>query len=121
MHAIDDLVKRYIATWNETDAGRRRAAIDALYTERCAYTDPLAAVAGREGIDAFIAGVQQQFPGAVFTLAGQVDAHHDQARFTWHLGADPAAEPLVVGFDVAELDADGRIQQVLGFLDQVPA
>ena len=58
MSHIDALVQRYIASWNETDAGRRRAAIDALYTERCSYTDPLAAVSGREGIDAFIAGVQ---------------------------------------------------------------
>ena len=119
MHAIDDLVKRYIATWNETDAGRRRAAIDALYTERCAYTDPLAAVTGREGIDAFIAGVQQQFPGAVFTLAGKVDTHHDQARFTWHAGPPGAAEPAAIGFDVALFEG-GRIREVYGFLDKAP-
>ncbi len=49
MSHIDELVQRYIASWNETDAGRRRAAIDQLYTERCGYTDPLAAVSGREG------------------------------------------------------------------------
>jgi hypothetical protein len=48
-----------------------------------------------------------------------VDGHHDQARFTWNLG--PAGEePPVVGFDVAELDADGRIQRVLGFIDKAP-
>jgi hypothetical protein len=33
----------------------------------------------------------------------------------------PDGEALVVGFDVAELDGDGRIRQVLGFLDKVPA
>lgn len=38
-------------------------------------------------------------------------------------GANPAngVEPLVVGFDVAELDADGRINRVLGFIDKAPA
>ncbi len=120
MSHIDELVQRYIASWNETDAGRRRAAIDQLYTERCGYTDPLAAVSGREGIDAFIAGVQKQFPGAVFTLASKVDAHHDQARFTWHAGPPGAAGPAVIGFDVA-LFEDGRIRQVYGFLDKAPA
>jgi hypothetical protein len=49
-----------------------------------------------------------------------VDAHHQQARFTWGLGPD-GAEPLVVGFDVAVTDGDGRLRTVLGFLDKVPA
>nr|BFE75096.1 hypothetical protein GCM10020092_083970 [Actinoplanes digitatis] len=63
---------------------------------------------------------QDRFPGLVFTPGGPVDAHHDQARFTWHLG--PAGgEPLVVGFDVAEFGPDGRIRTVLGFIDRAPA
>jgi hypothetical protein len=49
-----------------------------------------------------------------------VDAHHDKARFGWSLGL-PGAEPPVIGFDVAELDADGRIRRVFGFIDQAPA
>jgi hypothetical protein len=63
---------------------------------------------------------EAQFPGFVFTLAGPVDAHHRQARFTWGLGPD-GAEPLIVGSDVAVTDDDGRLVTVLGFLDQVPA
>jgi len=55
-----------------------------------------------------------------FRLGGAVDTHHDQARFTWELG--PAgADPVVIGFDVAQRDADGRLALVLGFLDKVPA
>ena len=76
----------------------------------------MAVAAGRDQIDATIAAVQGQFPGLVFTLAGPVDAHHDIARFSWHLG-----DELVVGFDVLVLDADGRIANVYGFLDKVPA
>ncbi|MFZ0185430.1 MAG: hypothetical protein WAL72_00590 [Streptosporangiaceae bacterium] len=49
-----------------------------------------------------------------------MDANHDQARFTWHLG--PAGgEPVVIGFDVVVLSEDGRIASVYGFLDKVPA
>ncbi len=67
-----------------------------------------------------LAAVQQQFPGLVFRLGGPVDAHHNQARFTWHLGAADG-EPLVIGFDVAVVNSGGQIRSVHGFLDKVPA
>ena len=120
MSDFDSVVSRYLAVWNETDAAARRKLIDDLFAEDVRYVDPMAAVSGRAALDGLIGAVQQQFPGLTFSLGGPVDAHHDQARFTWHLSAVPG-EPLVVGFDVAELDADGRIAQVLGFLDKVPA
>ena len=55
----------------------------------------------------------------MFTLAGPVDAHHRQARFSWNL-APAGAEPVVVGSDVALADPGGRLTAVYGFLDQVP-
>jgi limonene-1,2-epoxide hydrolase len=113
------LIEKYIAAWNETDAAARRQLLEDVYTPDAAYTDPLAAVTGRDQIDALIAGAQNQFAGLEFRLAGPVDAHHDVARFTWHLGPRDA-EPIVVGFDVAVI-ADGRIAKVHGFLDKVPA
>jgi hypothetical protein len=120
MSDFDTIVQRYLAAWNETDAAARRTAIEEVFTADVRYVDPLAAVEGREALDGLIGAVQGQFPGLVFTAGGPVDAHHEQARFTWHLG--PAGgEPLVVGFDVAELGPDGRIRTVLGFIDQAPA
>jgi hypothetical protein len=120
MSDFDNVVERYLAVWNEPDPETRRAAIDDLCAPGVRYIDPMAAVTGRDALDALIGAVQQQFPGLRFTPAGPPDAHHDQARFAWNLGA-PGAEPLVVGFDVAELDANGQIHQVFGFLDRVPA
>lgn len=113
------IVERYLAAWNETDAEARAKAVAEVWTEDATYTDPLADVAGHEGIAAVIAGAQEMFPGLVFTPGELHDAHHDLVRFTWHLG--PAGgEALVVGFDVVKLAEDGRIRQVLGFLDKVP-
>ena len=54
----------------------------------------------------------------VASLPADPDAHHDLARFHWHLGT-PGDEPLAIGFDVIELDG-GRIAKVHGFLDKVP-
>lgn len=116
---MPDLIDNYLACWNETDPATRRALIDEHWSADLTYVDPLAEVRGRDALDATIGAVQQQFPGLVFTLAGAVDAHHDQARFTWGLGPVDG-EALVVGFDVVVTDADGRIDTVLGFLDRVP-
>ena len=117
---MQEIAERYIATWNETDPGLRRGLIDSLWAADASYTDPLADVHGRADIDATIAAVQQQFPGLVFRLGGPVDANHNQARFTWHLGPD-GGEAIVIGFDVVVLNGEGQIRSVHGFLDQVPA
>jgi hypothetical protein len=117
---MSDLIDRYLACWNETDAATRRALVEQTFTADATYTDPLADVRGHDQIDATIAAVQQQFPGFVFTPGAAADEHHRQARFGWGLG--PAgAEPLVEGFDVVLLDDDVRITAVLGFLDTVPS
>ncbi|MDF2709062.1 nuclear transport factor 2 family protein [Nonomuraea muscovyensis] len=115
-----ELVERYVAAWNETDPGARAKAVAALWTEDATYTDPLAEVTGHAGIAAVIEGAQGMFPGLVFSPGEVYDAHHDVARFTWHLGPQ-GGEPVAVGFDVVQLAEDGRIARVLGFLDKAPA
>jgi hypothetical protein len=117
------LVDRYLAAWNATDPAARREAIAAVFAPDARYVDPLADVSGHDGLDALIAGAQAQFAGLRFTPGEVLDAHHDVVRFTWHLGPDgpdDTAEPVVIGFDVAEIADDGRLRRVHGFLDRVP-
>jgi hypothetical protein len=120
MADFTQLAEQYIAAWNETDPSARRALIGEIWAEDGRYVDPLADVTGPGQIDAVIAAAQAQFTGMTFRLAGPVDAHHDQARFTWELGPD-GTDAVVIGFDVALRDADGRLALVLGFLDKVPS
>ena len=116
---MNEVIERYFACWNQTDPVLRRKLIDETWAADASYTDPLGETTGREAIDAMIAAVQEQFPGFSFSLLGSVDSHHHQARFTWGLGPD-GVEPVVVGFDVAVADDEGRLATVLGFLDKVP-
>jgi SnoaL-like domain len=120
MPDVSDLISKYIEAWNQTDAAARRDLIGEIWAPDGRYIDPLADVTGPEQVDGVIEAVQAQFPGLKFRLAGPVDAHHDQARFTWEL-APAGADAVVVGFDVARRDEDGRLALVLGFLDKVPA
>jgi hypothetical protein len=120
MTDFQSVVQRYIDTWNETDPMRRRALVEQVFAPDAAYTDPLVAARGHDAIDQFIGAAQGQFAGMRFNLGSAVDAHHDQARFTWHLSPPGSNEPVVIGFDVAVLE-DGRLQAVYGFIDKAPA
>jgi SnoaL-like domain len=121
MTTFDTLAERYIDLWNETDPAARRRGVDEFWSDNARYVDPMVDAQGREAIDQTIAAVQEQFPGFAVRLAGPVDAHHNQGRFTWELGPAGDEAPIVgFGFDVAVTDADGRFQTVLGFLDKVP-
>lgn len=113
------VVDRYLASFNETDPDRRRELIEKLYTPDCGYTDTQVELSGCKEIDEFIAGVQNHFPGFVFSLGSPVDAHHDQARFNWHATAPGESEPTYIGFDVI-ITTDGQIQRVYGFIDRGP-
>jgi hypothetical protein len=119
MEQYVDVVERYLAVWNETDAARRRELIAQTWTEGASYRDPLMQGDGHAGINALVQGVHQQFPGYRFRQVGAVDGHHTYVRFAWELGPQDGPAPIA-GSDVAILAPDGRVQSVIGFLDRVP-
>ncbi|MFI5843514.1 nuclear transport factor 2 family protein [Catenuloplanes sp. NPDC051500] len=119
---MSDLMDRYLAVWNETDAGRRRKLVEATFAPGCRYVDPLTDVRGTEALDAAIGAAQAQlaalFPGEPLRPVGAVDAHHDVMRFRWGVGG---ADPAVIGFDVLVVDERGLVSSVAGFFDRFPA
>jgi hypothetical protein len=117
--AMTDIVSAYLDTWNATDTPTRKGLLDQHWATDATYVDPLAEVAGHDGVFAAIEAVHDQFPGFVFTLVSGPDHHHRHTRFQWGLGPR-GAEPVIVGFDVLSTDEDGRIRAVVGFLDKVP-
>ncbi|KUN80988.1 polyketide cyclase [Streptomyces bungoensis] len=113
-------VARYFEAWNATDADTLPKAVAAAWSEDGTYTDPLADVRGHDQITAVIQAAHEQFPGFEFKLAGDVDGHHDIARFSWELVSTADGSAPVAGSDVVTLAEDGRITAVLGFLDRLP-
>ena len=106
----------YIALWNETDAGRRRALLAQGWAEGATYIDPLMRGQGHAEIDALVGAVQSRFPGFRFDLLRPADGHGDFLRFSWGLGPDHP----IKGSDVLVMER-GRIRSVIGFLDQLPS
>jgi len=117
MTTTDTIVDGYFATWNETDAAKRRDVIAATWTDDASYVDPMFTASGHDGLDALASGAQQQFPGHTFRLTTPIEAHHDRARWGWDL-VGPSGEPVVVGVDFAVLAGDGRIREITGFFEQ---
>lgn len=117
MNTLTDLIDRYIATWNEADAGRRSDLIAKTWSEGASYLDPMLEGEGRDGIDAMIAAVQERYPGHRFRRTGEVESHHDRVRFTWDLAPEDG-EPVVKGTDFGVVAGD-RLAAVTGFFDQV--
>lgn len=118
MQNAQTIVTHYLEAFNETDADRRRELLKTLYTPDCTYTDPHVDLEGAAQIDGFIDQTQQRFPEFMFTLAGPIDSHHNQARFQWQAGP-PETPDTYVGFDVI-VTADGHISHVYGFTDAAP-
>ncbi len=119
MAEFDDTVTAYLDTWNATDTAQRRRCWKSI--GRRASPTPIRwpMCSGHDGISGAIEAVQAQFPGYAFTLS--VDRMPTTSTCA-SSGVGPRdTEPVVVGFDVLSTDPEGRIQTVLGFLDQLPA
>nr|WP_299503919.1 nuclear transport factor 2 family protein [uncultured Rhizobium sp.] len=119
MTSFNDIATIYIATWNERNAEHRRTLMDRHWHSEARYVDPLMSARGTEQLGEMIAAVQERFPDFHFALRGAVDGHGDHVRFSWGLGPE-GAEAIIEGSDVVELSA-GRLRDVVGFLDKVPA
>jgi hypothetical protein len=107
---------RYLAVWNEADPARRRALVAEAWSPAAHYVDPLMTGEGHDGIAAMIQAARTQFPGHGFSLRGVPDGHGRHVRFSWDLAPHGGAA-VAGGTDVATLDTDGRIVDVIGFLD----
>jgi len=120
MEMINELIDRYIAAWNETDALKRRDLIAKTWTEDGVYVDPRRRGDGHEQLSTMIQGVQEHFPGYRFRRAGDADAHNDCVRFRWEAGGMDGAPLFFAGTDFGVIDTDGRFRSVTGFTDAAP-
>jgi hypothetical protein len=120
MPTTAETIATYLNAWNEPDATKRKALIDACWAPDGAYIDPMSDVRGRDGLEGAIAGMHAQSAGAAIALASGIDQHHNQVRFKWEFrGAD--GKTAIAGIDVGEVDGDGRLTRIVGFWGEPPA
>ena len=113
----DTLARDCLALWNDPDAASRVRRLSDSWTPDARYADPMMAGEGQDGIAAMITAARAQFPGHAFTLRGTPDGHGAFVRFSWTLAPEHGA-PIAGGTDVLRFAQDGRIAEVIGFLDR---
>jgi SnoaL-like domain len=107
----------YIALWNETHPTRRLVMLAGVWSKEATYVDPVMRGKGHVEINALVGAVHDKFPGHRFTLHGVPDGHGSYVRFSWTLVPE-GGEAIAHGTDIVRLDDDGRIAEVVGFLDK---
>jgi hypothetical protein len=115
---IDEVVAAYGAAWNEPDLAARQRLLEKAWSATGTYTDPTVHLEGRDALAQHIAGFQKGLPGATIVPTSHADLHHGRLRFTWRLVKGDGST-LTEGIDFGELDAEGRIQKIVGFFGPV--
>jgi hypothetical protein len=119
MPAAADVISDYLHAWNEADPAKRKVLLERCWADDGRYVDPPTDGTGREALDAIIAGLHAQQPGARIEPTSGIDQHHDQVRFAWaFVGAD--GKTAIEGIDVGELAPDGRLARIVGFWGAPP-
>ena len=134
------LTDRYVAVWNEPDAGRRRTAVRALWTEHAShvlqapqdirraaedlgFASAVLEARGHAELERRVTRAHEEFvaPGTfAFRSRGNADRLHDVVKFTWEM-VSPNGDLAGVGLEVLLLDPDGRIRADYQFIEDTPS
>ena len=107
-----------LAAWNEPDPSKVRSHLDRGLSPGVEFIDPSIETHGIDEFEANVHSVKAGIPGAVYSRTSGVDSHHGLHRYSWQISRD--GEVVLPGFDVAEVDDDGKVTRVLGFFGPLP-
>ena len=107
-----------LAAWQELSPEKVRSHLDAALSPTVHFVDPDNDIRGIDAFEEMVHAFRKRFPSAELSRASGVDGHHDLYRYDWAIHVD--GNLLMPGFDVSELDDEGRVLRVLGFFGPLP-
>jgi hypothetical protein len=107
-----------LAAWNEADSIKVRSLLETALSANVRFVDPSIDVCGIDGFEENVHQVKSKLPGAVYSRTSGVDSQHGFHRYHWaiHQGDNL----LIAGFDVTEIDEQGKVSCVIGFFGETP-
>ena len=119
-HSISTLLTRNLQeVFGETDAARRRAAIDEIYAEDGVFYDPTSgAHRGRDEIDRVAGAIRATHPDFRYQPIAEPEELGNAGRIQWVSGR-PGEAPAYTGTDFIIAEG-GRIAAVYLFFDKLP-
>jgi len=115
MRTPTDTANDYLAVWNAASRADRLKLLEG-WSADARYCDPLMQAEGRDAIADMIESAMAQFAGHAFALQGTPDGHGPFVRFSWTLAPEHGGA-VAAGTDIVRLDGNGRVAEVIGFLD----
>ena len=112
------LLRNLQDVFGENDPGRRRAAIDEIYTEDVVFYDPSKSVyRGRDAIDRIAGVIKATHPDFSYQPIAEPEEVGDGGRISWVSGR-PGEAPAYAGTDFI-IALDGRIAAIYLFFDKL--
>ena len=120
MSHAEDLARRYIQIWNETDLAARRAQVAALWIENGTHYVRAREVHGHADLETRVATSHQTNVAErnyLFELNGGVEQLRDMVKFNWRMVPNGGGAIAATGLIVVLLAGDGRIRIDYQFID----
>ena len=107
-----------LAAWNEPEAANVRSHLDKALSTDVRFVDPTIDVTGIDGFEKNVHEVKSTIPGAVYSRTSGVDSQHGFYRYHWAIHQE--GKRLITGFDVTEVNEQGKVACVIGFFGDIP-
>ncbi len=104
----------YWTAWNETDLDRVRTHLVSAVAADVEWNDPRDSFVGIDELEAAVHRLRTSKPNYVFTIASEIDHHHDRLRYRWDMTRN--GRTLMEGLDIVTLEPVTKlIARVDGF------
>ena len=118
MASYPEALDHMLAAWNEPDATKARGHLENALSANVRFVDPSIDVSGVDGFEKNFHEVKSKIPGAVYSRTSGVDSQHEFHRYHWAIHLE--GKLLLAGFDVTEIDEQGKVSCVIGFFGDIP-
>jgi hypothetical protein len=115
-----ETIDTYFDAWNATDGAERRTLIERCLTGDVELIDENGRFSGHDGLGALMAKFHQEVPGGRIVKTSGFDEFEGITRYAWDV-VDAEGNTVLVGLDVVEEGADGRLQRIVMFHGPLPA
>ena len=118
MAEVPKVLERMLTMWNERDLDKVRGYIDEIFSDDVIFIDPANSIVGHDAFEKMVREFRARWPDADLSHSSAFDEHHGLYRYHWEIGQ--GGERLMEGFDVTEVDSDGKVSRILGFFGPIP-
>lgn len=115
---VPEVLNHMLEVWNERDPSKICERVDAVFSADVVFIDPANSIVGCDAFEKRVQSFRARLPEVICGRSSGVDRHHGLHRYHWEI--HQGDQRLIEGFDVTEVDADGRVSRVEGFFGPIP-